>query len=81
MAFSWRADDGPLTVVFESYLPSSTKTERKKEEKNVVRVGLLVTDLSESAHVPKIKHVHINGMFPSSYILSGYALLAIIIGY
>ena len=25
MAFCWRADDGPLIVVFGSYLPSSTK--------------------------------------------------------
>ena len=31
MAFRWRADDGPLIVVFRSFLPLSTK-------KNVVKV-------------------------------------------
>ena len=28
MAFCWRADDGPLKVVFWSFLPSSTKREK-----------------------------------------------------
>ena len=28
LAFCWRADDGPLIVVFGSYLPSSTKTKQ-----------------------------------------------------
>ena len=42
MAFHWRADDGPLIVVFGSSLPSSTK-------KNFVKVGLL-TKLSGPAH-------------------------------
>ena len=30
MAFRWQADDGPLIVVFESFLPSSTKKKKKK---------------------------------------------------
>ena len=42
MAFRWRADDGPLTVVFESSLSSSTK--------NIVKVGPPLAKLSGSAH-------------------------------
>ena len=32
MAFRWRADDGPLKVVFGSSLPSSTKKTLKTSE-------------------------------------------------
>ena len=30
MTVRWRADDGPLIVVFESYSPPSTKTKQKR---------------------------------------------------
>ena len=39
MAFRWRAVDGPLIVVFGSFLSSSIK--KKKQKKNVVKVGPL----------------------------------------
>ena len=42
MAFRWRADDGPLIVVL-----ASTK---KRQKKNVVKVGPPLTKLSGSAH-------------------------------
>ena len=35
MAFRWRAFNGPLIMVFESFLPSN----KKKQIKNVVKVG------------------------------------------
>ena len=44
LAFHWRADEGPLIVVFGSSLPSSNK-------KNVVEVGPPLTKLPVSAHV------------------------------
>ena len=44
LAFRWRTNNGPLMVVFGSYLPSSTKN------KNVVKVGPLPTKLSGSVH-------------------------------
>ena len=47
MAFRWRADDGPLTVVFGSSHPSSTKKTTKKN----VKVGPPLTKFSGSAHV------------------------------
>ena len=47
MALRWRADGGPLLLVFESSLPSSTKTTTKN---NVVKVGPPLTKLSGSAH-------------------------------
>ena len=37
MGFHWRADDGPLIVIFGSSLPLSTKNKHKKH--NVVKVG------------------------------------------
>ena len=40
--FHWRADDGPLIMVFESSLPSSTK--------KTVKIGPPLTKLSGSAH-------------------------------
>ena len=43
MAFSWRADDGPIKAVFGSSIPQLTK-------KNVIRVGPPLTKLSGSAH-------------------------------
>ena len=43
MAFRWRPDGGPLTVVFGSSLLSST-------EKNVVKVGPPLTKLSGYVH-------------------------------
>ena len=43
MAFRWRADDGPLTLVSGSSLPSSNK-------KNFVKVGPPLTKLPGSAH-------------------------------
>ena len=43
--FCWRADDGPLIVVFGSSLPSSNQKKKKK-----VKVGPLLTKLSGSAH-------------------------------
>ena len=45
MAFRWRADDGPLIVLFESTQPSSTKKKQKK-----VKVGPPQTKFSGSAH-------------------------------
>ena len=33
MAFRWRADDGPLVVVFGSSLPISPKKAKKKKKK------------------------------------------------
>ena len=45
MAFRWRADNGPLRVIFGSPLPSSTKN------KNVVKYGPPLTQLCGSAHV------------------------------
>ena len=42
IAIRWRAHNGPLIVLFGSYLPSSTK--------NVVKVGQPLTKLSGSAH-------------------------------
>ena len=44
MAFCWRVDDGPLIVVFGSFLPSLIK------KKNIVKVGPPLTKLSGSAH-------------------------------
>ena len=41
--FQWHADDDPLTVVFGSFLPSSTK-------KKIVKVGPPLAKLSGSAH-------------------------------
>ena len=46
MAFCWRAVDGPLLVLFVSSFPSS----KKKERKNVVRVGPPLANVSGSAH-------------------------------
>ena len=46
MAVRWRADDGPLIVVFKSSFPSSTK-----HTKNVVNFGSPQLKLSWSAHV------------------------------
>ena len=46
MAFRWRADDGPLIVIFEFSHPSSTKNQQKK---NVVKVGPPLTKFSGSA--------------------------------
>ena len=48
MAFRWRADDGPLIVVFGSSHPSSTN---KKKKKNIVKVGTILTKFSGSVHV------------------------------
>ena len=45
MAFRWRADDGPLIVIFGSSHPSSTK----KQQKNVVKVRPPLTKFSGSA--------------------------------
>ena len=45
MVFGWRADDGPLLVVFGSSLPSSTK-----QTTNNVRVGAPLTKRSGSPH-------------------------------
>ena len=45
LAFCWRADEGPLIVVFGSSLPSSNN------KKNVVEVGPPLTKLPVSAHV------------------------------
>ena len=47
MAFRWRAVDGPLIVVFGSFLLSSNY---KKEKKNFVKVGPPLTILSGAAH-------------------------------
>ena len=43
MAFRWRADDGPIIVVFEASHPSSTKYK-------VVKVGPPLTKFSGPAH-------------------------------
>ena len=43
LVFCWQADDGPLIVLFGSFLPSSTK-------KKVVKVGPPLAKLSGSAH-------------------------------
>ena len=51
MVISWRANDGPLKVVFGSSLPSLTKKEIMIIIKNVVKVGPPLTKLSGSAHV------------------------------
>ena len=48
MALRWRADGGPLLLVFESSLPSSIK--KTKTNSNVVKVGPPLTKLSGSAH-------------------------------
>ena len=45
-AFRWRADDGPLLVVFGSSLPSPTKTITNK---NIVKVGPPLNKLPSSA--------------------------------
>ena len=47
MAFVWPAVDGPLIVVFGSFLPSSNK---KTKTKKPVKVGPPLTKLSGSAH-------------------------------
>ena len=47
MPFRWRADDGPLIVVFGSSVPSSTKMFIKQD----LNFGSPMTKRSGSAHV------------------------------
>ena len=47
MAFHWRADDGPLLVLFGSSFPLS---KNKQKKKNIVRVGPPLAKISECAH-------------------------------
>ena len=57
MAFRWRADDGPLIVVFGSFLPHQPKKKKKKKKTYVVKDGPPLTQLSGSAHEHRGNHV------------------------
>ena len=55
MAFRWRVDDGPLIVVFGSYIPSSTKKSPKKpnnkiKKKNTSKMAPLWSFLWDTLH-------------------------------
>ena len=58
LAFRWRADDGPLIVLFGPTHSSSTK----KRKKNVIKVGPPLTKFSGTAH-------EVSNAFPFAHLL------------
>ena len=60
IAFRWRANDGPLLVLFGSSLPSS----KRNKKNNIVRVGPPLAKLSGSVHAFKSCLLQTDSMGP-----------------